>query len=210
MGRIAGVTAEETRQRLLVAAGQVFVARGYERSTIADIAKAAGLSSGAIYSQYRSKAELLAEAIRSRSTDAVSRMLNADPDLSIADILFTLGAALPRGEHRGGSLLIEAVIAAQRDPEVAAALTADFTDEEERLAATMVAAQERGELSAAAQPEVIARFCLIVGLGSAVVRLLRLPPIEDEDWQRFMNGLVRGLRPKQPANGSTGRSRPTT
>jgi AcrR family transcriptional regulator len=203
VGRIAGVTAEETRQRLLAAAGQVFVERGYERATIADIAKAAGLSSGAIYAHYRSKAELLAEAIRTRSTDAVSRMLRADPDLSIPDILFALGAALPRGDRRPNSLLIEAVIAAQRDPELAAALTADFTDEEARLATALLEAQERGELNPGAKPAAIARFCLIVGLGSAVVRLVGLPPIDDDDWQRFMDGLVRGLRTKQPASGAT-------
>ena len=210
MGRIAGVTAEETRQRLLDAAGQVFVERGYERATIADIAKAAGLSTGAIYAHYRSKAELLAEAIRTRSTDAVSRMLGADPDLSIPDILFALGAALPRGDRRPNSLLIEAVIAAQRDPELAAALTADFTDEEDRLATAMVEAQQRGELSAGAQPAAIARFCLIVGLGSAVVRLIGLPPIDDDDWQRFMNGLVRGLRTRHPTGGAAAAVPPQT
>ena len=198
MGRIAGVTAEETRQRLLDAAGQVFTERGYERGTIADIARAAGLSSGAIYAHFRSKAELMAEAIRSRSSDAVSRMLSAEPDISMPDLLSALGAALPKGQRRHNQLLLEAVIAARRDPEVKTALTTDFTEEERRLADALHAAQERNELSAGAHPEAIARFCFLVGLGAAVVDQLDLPPVDDDDWQRFMDGLVRGLRTKQP------------
>ena len=41
MGRIAGVTAAETRQRLLRAAADVFAARGYDGTRVADIAAAA-------------------------------------------------------------------------------------------------------------------------------------------------------------------------
>src|SRR3954447_23886469 len=41
MGRIAGVTADETRERLLQAAIDVFALKGYEGATIADIARQA-------------------------------------------------------------------------------------------------------------------------------------------------------------------------
>ena len=41
MGRIAGVTAAETRERLLLAAADVFAERGYDGTRVADIAAAA-------------------------------------------------------------------------------------------------------------------------------------------------------------------------
>ena len=41
MGRIAGVTAAETRERLLRAAAGVFAERGYDGTRVADIAAAA-------------------------------------------------------------------------------------------------------------------------------------------------------------------------
>jgi hypothetical protein len=48
MGRIAGVTAAETRERLLRAAADVFAERGYDGTRVADIAAAAGVSNGAL------------------------------------------------------------------------------------------------------------------------------------------------------------------
>ena len=64
MGRIAGVTAEETRERLLLAAADVFARRGYDGTRVADIAMAADVSSGALYAHFGSKAELLVAALR--------------------------------------------------------------------------------------------------------------------------------------------------
>src|SRR6266496_1457488 len=64
MGRIAGVTAAETRERLLRAAADMFAERGYDGTRVADIAAAAGLSNGAMYAHFASKAELLVGALR--------------------------------------------------------------------------------------------------------------------------------------------------
>ena len=49
---------EETRRRLLDAARQTFVRRGYEASSVDEIAELAGYSRGAVYSNFRDKDEL--------------------------------------------------------------------------------------------------------------------------------------------------------
>lgn len=67
MGRIAGVTADETRARLLRAAADVFARRGYDGTRGAGIAAAADVSSGAPYAHFGSKAEPLAGPISTRS-----------------------------------------------------------------------------------------------------------------------------------------------
>jgi ferredoxin len=54
MGRIAGVTATDTRERLLRAAADVFAERGYDGTRVADIAAAAGVSNGALYTHFDS------------------------------------------------------------------------------------------------------------------------------------------------------------
>src|ERR1700756_4668874 len=64
MGRIAGVTAAETRERLLLAAADVFARRGYDGTRVADIAAAAEVSPGALYAHFGSKAELLGAGLR--------------------------------------------------------------------------------------------------------------------------------------------------
>lgn len=51
--------ARQTRQRVLQAAHDLFVERGYGRTTIADIAQEAGVSPETIYATYKNKATLL-------------------------------------------------------------------------------------------------------------------------------------------------------
>lgn len=52
-----------TRDRLIAAARDEFLEHGYQATSVAKIARRAGLTTGAIYSNFSSKAALLAEAI---------------------------------------------------------------------------------------------------------------------------------------------------
>lgn len=56
-------TSESTRQRLLDAATEVFLEKGYEGTRVAEVARRAGLTTGAIYGNFGSKADLLTEAL---------------------------------------------------------------------------------------------------------------------------------------------------
>src|SRR6218665_29763 len=47
-----------TRQKVLDAARSLFAERGYEPATIRDIAKGAGMSTGAVFANFQDKAEL--------------------------------------------------------------------------------------------------------------------------------------------------------
>lgn len=55
-----------TRAALVELAAQMFSTQGYLQTSIRDVAKAAELTTGAIYGHFRNKAELLAEAVSSR------------------------------------------------------------------------------------------------------------------------------------------------
>ena len=56
-----------TRAALIELAAQLFSTQGYLQTSIRDIARDADLTTGAIYGHFRNKAELLAEAISSRT-----------------------------------------------------------------------------------------------------------------------------------------------
>jgi len=119
MGRIAGVTAAETRDRLLRAAADAFAQRGYDGSRVADIAAAAGVSNGALYAHFASKADLLVDALRTHGRRMLAEHFAADPDRSITDLLLAIGRQLPRRRDLRGYLIVEALVAARRDEEVA-------------------------------------------------------------------------------------------
>ena len=54
--------AQENRRRIIVAAQALFVDKGYGRTTIADIAGAAGVAAETVYSAFRNKPTLLHRA----------------------------------------------------------------------------------------------------------------------------------------------------
>ncbi|HYD08830.1 MAG TPA: TetR family transcriptional regulator [Acidimicrobiales bacterium] len=55
---------EETRQRLLDAAAELFLEKGLGSTSLEDIARQAGLTKGAVYSNFASKEELFVEMLR--------------------------------------------------------------------------------------------------------------------------------------------------
>ena len=54
---------QQTREKVLQAARQLFCERGYEAATIRDIASAAGMSTGAVFASFDDKSELFEEII---------------------------------------------------------------------------------------------------------------------------------------------------
>jgi AcrR family transcriptional regulator len=69
------------REQILDAAAKMFIAQGYENSSVDDIAKLAGLSKGSIYWYFRSKLEILFELndrCVEESQHAIVRMAAAD------------------------------------------------------------------------------------------------------------------------------------
>lgn len=65
---------ERTRRRLLDAAARTFAQRGYTAASLEEIAEAAGFSVGAVYSNFDSKAALLAALMADRHVDLMDRV----------------------------------------------------------------------------------------------------------------------------------------
>jgi AcrR family transcriptional regulator len=74
------VSPVETRARLVDAAAKVFDAKGYARTTLDEVARAAGFTRGAFHWHFRSKKELLVAVLRARLDEAV----RAKDDLAAA------------------------------------------------------------------------------------------------------------------------------
>lgn len=57
---------QDRRAQILTAAAKVFAAKGFERATIADIARAAGVAEGSIYNYFKNKSDLLVSIPRQK------------------------------------------------------------------------------------------------------------------------------------------------
>jgi AcrR family transcriptional regulator len=192
MGRIAGVTTAEIRSRLLRAAAEVFAARGYEGTRVADIAAAAGVSNGALYSHFGSKAELLVEALRAHGTRMLSDLVRADPDRPIAQQLLAVGSRLPRCGDSTGFLVVEALVAARRDADVARLMQAHLGGHAEWLADLVRAGQLAGDIDPAVPPAAVAHFCLLLAMGSALVPT-DMRGVDPDEWMQLLRRVVTAL-----------------
>jgi len=190
VGRIAGVTPEETRERLLDAAARLFELQGYEGATVAQIAKAAGVSSGAIYAHYSTKAELLVDALRAHRERATAALFPPGRRSNVADLLVALGVRLGTRDPDATALLAEALLASRRDAELGQVLTTALGEREQLLAALITRGQTAGELTDDVSPEAAARFALMLGLGSMLVRTLDLPETDHTDWAAFIRRVI--------------------
>jgi AcrR family transcriptional regulator len=203
MGRIAGVTATETRERLLKAAADVFAERGYDGTRVADIAAVAGVSNGAMYAHFASKAELLTGALRTHGRRLLADLFATDPDRSLTDLLLVIGRWLPRRRDLRCYLIVEALVAARRDEDVARPMRTYVGERADWLAELMRVAQADGEIDSALSPSALAHLCLLLSMGSALITP-DLHEVDDDGWTALLSRIVTALAP--PGTGRTERS----
>jgi AcrR family transcriptional regulator len=192
MGRIAGVSAAETRDRLLHAAADAFAERGYDGARVADVAAAAGVTRGAMYAHFGSKADLFVCALRTHGRRVLAEMFTAGPERSITELLMVIGGGPPRLREARGYLLVEALVAARRDTEMAAPMGRYVSERAVWLGNLMRAAQAGDEIDPALSPNALAHLCLLLGMGSALVTP-DLHAVGEGEWATLVSRLQSGL-----------------
>jgi AcrR family transcriptional regulator len=200
MGRRAGVSADETRGRLLGAAVRVFSARGYEGSRVSEIAAEAGLSTGAIYAHFGTKTDLLCAAIRARGPAAIAGLVDSEAAGSVGSVLRFLGHRLGTGRRSPKAdavraVLIESLAASRREPQVAEVLRESLGAREAGLTALIRRGQEAGEVRRDASAPAVARLCMLLVLGAVTARQLELPAPDQGEWEAVIDSLVENLEP---------------
>ncbi|WP_156763641.1 TetR/AcrR family transcriptional regulator, partial [Mycobacterium scrofulaceum] len=74
LGRPVGADGEQTRTRIITAAMRCVADKGYSRTTIREIARAADMTSGSLYHYFPNKAALIKAAIAARTDVALPRL----------------------------------------------------------------------------------------------------------------------------------------
>jgi AcrR family transcriptional regulator len=189
--------AETTRGRLVAAAIEVFAAQGYDGARVQDIARTAGLTTGAIYANYRGKAELLFDAIGALAGVEVDALLAQASGREARDVLEHLGALLAQPRAGRPALLLDAVVAARRDPDLAALLRARMGGREAQLCELLDRAQAEGAIDEGTDAETLAYYCTTLAMGALVMRTLDHVPPDQDQWQALIHRLVDALAPTQ-------------
>ncbi|MFT7473870.1 MAG: TetR/AcrR family transcriptional repressor of uid operon [Verrucomicrobiales bacterium] len=181
--------------KLLAAAAEVFAEFGYDRAKVAEIARRAGVTTGAIYSRYRGKADLLADALGTHLVEQIERVLPEAPEGGVA-LLSIMGAHLLDAPQSANWLVMEAVVAARRDPELAAMIRRSFEDDESRISKHIQQAKDDGQIDRSLSTLAVAQFAMAVGMGMNISRLLNREQPSTDDWNEVIDRVLFAATPE--------------
>lgn len=176
------------RVQLLEAAARVFARQGYSGTKIQDIVREAGLSTGAVYGRFRSKDELLREAVISRSGHTAQPIDVAGR--RVADII-RFGAALsdePLTDDE--AVRLEAFVTARREPDVAAAVADAQAVWRGRIQPLVDAAVADGTVAPGVDPEAVLYLVRTLHLGLLLQRGAGMPAPDETAWRDLITRIV--------------------
>ena len=188
-------TSDDITDRLLTAAIEVFTERGIEKAGVALIARRAGLTTGAIYSRWEGKQDLLLDALDVVLMQQIAQLLAVGPDASAADVLGSLGADLMNREVAGDALMLEALVMARRDPAFRTTLRGRMAEEESHLATLIDNGKDAGIIDPTLSTRAILTLCQAISLGFVVMGAIEKPTADADEWNTVIHRLVTAALP---------------
>jgi len=185
------------RRQIVNAAAGLFAAKGFERTTTAEICRAAGTSTGNLFHYFPSKKAVFLAVLEDdgdEKSEALARALAADdPWEALFEVVDLLAA--PALEPVVPPLVMEAMVQAYRDPEIQAALERGNAEEHAALSALLAKAADAGRIAPGLDPEATATWVqtLIGSLYTSAATNPSFKPAEQLPVLRLI--LERFLRP---------------
>ena len=189
---------DETTTRLLDAAAEVFVEHGYDKAVIADIARRAGLTTGAVFGRWANKSELMAAAVDhifdKILPDQRIKQLGVD-EWPVVDIFSAWAANILAGDETQ-DVMVQVFASARNNDAVRQCLRL-FLDEQAHQIAQLL---DRGRSEANFDPgystAAVALLIQAVGVGT---HLLLSASRDDQhlpsaqEWETLIRGLFQAL-----------------
>jgi AcrR family transcriptional regulator len=177
-----------TRDRLLTAAAAVVEEGGYSAASVAAIAERAGVSAGALYRHFPSKAELFVEVFRTHAQRELAAMYEAGDQTSsftarLAAVVETYATSALGNRRLAWALVYEPV-----DPLVDAERLTHRKLYRDQMTELLRLGMDAGELPAHDDPELLAAV-VVGGIAEALAGPLS-PVAEEADEQHVVNTIV--------------------
>ena len=202
-GATAGVSrSQAVTERLLDAAVEVFAERGFEAARVAEIARRADLTTGAIYARWRGKRALIVDAVR----HVVPQFVHLSVAAAAApapETLVALGTSLMNTPNaRSRDVMLEAFVSARRDDDFRAAVSRSMEEEAVRLGEMVSRGKAEGSIDPDLSTRSIVAFYQALGLGTHLVVSTRSEGgrVPRAEWEALIGRLVAAVGP--PASGS--------
>lgn len=180
--------------RLLAAAVDVFIEKGFDKAGVAVIARRAGVTTGAIYSRWTGKQEMMLDAIGLVISEQLDRLLAAGT-ASVTDILSALGAELLVRSDAADVLLAEALVIARRDPEFHEMLNHRLLEQEQRLAVVIESGKATGQIDPDLPTDAVVALCHAIAIGFAMFGSIERQLPSADGWNAVIERLITAAQP---------------
>lgn len=194
-----------TRAALLDLAAELFAERGYMQTSIRDIARRGGVTSGAIYGHFRNKAGLLAEAINQRTAQELeATTLGMAGDIDHVETLGRLAREFPR-RRQLRALIVQGAAAALTDEETRDQLRNEQLSHLRAWQKGYQEARERLGIDPSVDLQAVVVYTWAVEVGLGVLEAFGIAPRSRKAWADVHNRFARSLLlapsdpPKRPA-----------
>ena len=186
---------------LIKAAAEVFAERGYAGAGVAEIARRAGVTTGAIYSRYSGKSELLLEALKRSFVlhlgDAIASVLSGENRAENFDQdgvgIRSIGLLANDEWKDHDALFLEAVVASRRDEEIATMLSQRLETAGTFLAKRIDAQKANGPVDSSLDTDALKTYALAMRMGFSVLRSLNYEMPDPDKWQTVLNQTQRSI-----------------
>lgn len=160
--------ADRRRRQIMDAAIACFRRRGFHQATMQEICAEAGISAGALYRYFASKAEIIgAIAEDHRGEGDVAFLRAAEKQGFVEAMCLSAQNFVQKFADGDGPLIADIMGEVLRDDAIAKVLRLSDVRSVTIFAAAVRAAQERGEIDATLEPETAANtlFAIVEGIG---------------------------------------------
>lgn len=194
MPKVTDAYRSARRDEIIAAALRCFAAKGYQRTSMADIIEESGLSAGAIYGHFAGKKELFAavagRVLESRRSELEARRTGTGP-LPPGQIVATLVAGMRREPFSG--VLVQLWAEAAVDDEIRELVQGVFSRLRETVRAGLAewAAAEPGRVEG--DPELWASRLAPVVLGLGPGFMVQRAIIDDFDEDAYLSAMLEAL-----------------
>ena len=186
---------------LIDAAVEVFAERGYDGAGVAEIARRAGVTTGAIYSRYSGKSELLLEAINRSFARHIGEILA----MAIEDSnnlkyksgfgpLGLIGDMTEKVSTTHEALFLEAVVASSRDEKIATMINKRIENGAVFISKRIDALKANGRVSSQFDTDALKTYIIAMSLGFSILRAVNYKMPAKDDWQQVIKLTQDGIR----------------
>ncbi len=188
--------AAQRREQLIDVATKLFARTGYDATTTADIAKAAGVTEPILYRHFDSKQELFIAIVRNVSETTVKAWNDLTEGVDDpAEKLRRVSAAIPDHIKKFGDSyhVLHGALSTSRDKKVLAVMKEHYRQIEDFFAKIVIEGQKSGTFNKSMSPSAAAwQFCMS-GIGYAMVSL-NLGMIDRATVGHVIDAMIRGLK----------------